>query len=390
MRLSFIQTFNRINSHTKDIFALRDACLQSQEVQLIAGQDDFYVRKREGWETWVLKEEDRDPSTRREAGVFSNQYNSTSTPPGEMSADAQPFYPGAPQMHAYFPQPVDHQQYAMQGQTNLSPNVAEFSPQGTPQTNGTDKNTQIVQFHPEEIADDSIATLMVVSKKSVGGSSPSSPGQQLNGVSNITERLQEAVITNGDGPGHNEKSVKPNKQGKTVTDIGWFSAPKSGYTVEEGVVHRSYSEVRALVDLQRSGSGPQRSSDLNTLYKFWSHLLVDSFNSSMYNDFKRLALEDADNGDRHGIDELFKFYGRSFRQRNTVGYNIIGEFMSLVRADTKHGQKLGLDKIRNILTSPVTSVNIKSAIDQLIDPEMRNYLQTDFVELHPACDTYVV
>lgn len=395
IRLSFIHNFNRVQQQTRDINVLRDACLQSQEIELVIGPDDFYVRKRDGWETWVMKEEDRDPSTRPGQQQAPWPQYSGSGHPAEMSANAEPFYPGAPQMHGYYPQPIDQAHYSSQPHSNLAANAVEFNPLTVQQTNGAEKGGVILQFQPDEMGDDELATMVVVSKKTQGESATPeiSPGKQTNGVANIAEKLQAAQLTNGDGP-HDEKSVasklKKSAKSKTKTDIGWFRAPQAGYTMDPNMMHRSYSEVRSIVAKQRAATGCQRTNDLSTLYKFWSHVLVNNFKLSMYKDFKHVALEDADAGERFGIEELFKYYGRSFRDRYALGYNIMSDFVNLVRADSKHGQKLGMEKLKQVMSSANINRSIKNTIDSLIDDELRMSLQEGRAEAQPNVESYTV
>jgi la-related protein 1 len=52
--------------------------------------------------------------------------------------------------------------------------------------------------------------------------------------------------------------------------------------------------------------------DMVVLYQFWSHFLVRNFNTTMYNDFRSLALDDKERGNDTGLSNLIKFYEACF------------------------------------------------------------------------------
>ncbi|KAJ4334707.1 hypothetical protein N0V95_009095 [Ascochyta clinopodiicola] len=65
--LDFIAAFNRIKNLTTDVELLKLVCQQSSHVQYRTGEDGRdRLRRREGWEQWVLSMSDRDESAQNE------------------------------------------------------------------------------------------------------------------------------------------------------------------------------------------------------------------------------------------------------------------------------------------------------------------------------------
>ncbi|KAI9884374.1 MAG: hypothetical protein M1823_003828 [Watsoniomyces obsoletus] len=63
--LTVIANFNRIRRLTLDMDLIRYACMISPSIELYNGTDGIRrIRRRHGWETWVLAPADRDPSVR--------------------------------------------------------------------------------------------------------------------------------------------------------------------------------------------------------------------------------------------------------------------------------------------------------------------------------------
>ncbi|PWW76040.1 hypothetical protein C7212DRAFT_352140 [Tuber magnatum] len=400
--LSFIAKFNRVRSLTQDINILRDACIQSQDLYLVSGPDDWYLRKAEGWDKWTLAEEERDPSARgsrvwADPRILSLQNGMT----GEMSGSAPPFNPDPrrnrslgtiavaappfiPSGGAY---PLSAGGMVSYG-TPLSAEVPEFSPSFA-NVNGL-SNVFVPQHVDQEFPDSDVDQLIIVVKRPAGEgrlSSPdaSPPKSRSNGIASPT-------LANGDISGHDSSLISPssavfpgnsgdrsmNAQG----DVGWLlsqdvqGGTETPNTPPKKLVHRSYGQFLSQIVSQRKESiKPTKNSDMLTLYRFWSHFLPQKFNGRMYHDFRKYALEDANHSLRSGLENLFNFYETSFNYRENLGDSLAQDFVQLARVDGKNGFEYGPQKLKAVLGNDSLRLHHRQNIEGLLDAEVNGFLE---------------
>lgn len=126
---------------------------------------------------------------------------------------------------------------------------------------------------------------------------------------------------------------------------------------------------------QREASGPSKTGEIATLYKFWPHFLLDKFNGQIYAEFKACALADADLFVRFGLEHLFKFYEDLLKERDEVHGSLIQDFITLVKKDARNGRESGLEKLVSILESSRLSAQNKQKIEALLDSEIHEVLE---------------
>ncbi len=114
--LSVIANFNRIKQLTQDMELIRYVCFQSRNIEFRTGRDGVdRLRKREGWQQWVLSMDERDPSAQNDG-------------PSQVE---QPQVPGPSIMDMqYMPHPrlVSSSLDSLSGLNNISDNTFYQSP----------------------------------------------------------------------------------------------------------------------------------------------------------------------------------------------------------------------------------------------------------------------
>ncbi|KUI53991.1 hypothetical protein VP1G_01367 [Cytospora mali] len=337
--LEFIADFSRVRGISqRNLNLVREACVDSKEVEYVFGDGEELLRRRDGWEKYVLPEAKRKEHARK-PGPSNIQYRSRQSLQNNYPQQPHMPYPypamSPPAFGAAFPgdmyqgyinaptyhQGVDGSQVNGQSRTDnsqLNAAVPEFAP-GTMTMNGfigstthapgtwTDEALQAANV----FTDEDVAKLQMVAQGQAEKAQKEAETLANGDAPESTEGYKVAE-TNGvhtDAPNTPEQApVGEETSSPTYWRLDGTLAQVSGDKLAE-----YYVDVRARALDQRQSANPgEVPDDMKRLYRFWAHSLVLHFNAGMYKEFRQLAIEDATSQvpSRNGLGNLLKFYHR--------------------------------------------------------------------------------
>ncbi|KAE9376816.1 hypothetical protein N431DRAFT_331921 [Stipitochalara longipes BDJ] len=412
--LNFIAGFKRIQSLTQEFETLRFACQESEIIDFVRGEDGFdRLRRKEGWEKWVLAMEERDESVRnagpvyfqrpqhiqrpQQMSMFMPSHHSMSPPafsPNGTESSFRPFSNGAPVAPVTNGNGVGYHP-----ETPLSAAVPDFSPGLIPLNGLLDPLEAEVTFHDDEVAHLTVVFTLQRSHDDPkihtpfhNASARTFSNGSIDGRS-IAEGLhdnprQGRTLTNGSRAAEtspedlrrSRSPFGPLSPTKSSTSNGppvmWVKGQRQPAPVSEQNSEELYTTFhsRALKNREASHIG-ETHPDMKLLYEFWSHFLCRNFNLTMYTEFRRYAHEDARDNAMIGLKNLVSYYDEVLNsKKKVIPETLARHYVELVKNE-EPGNRPAFEKLRAAWRNGALDMKSRKKIDNFVDAKLREELE---------------